>query len=246
MSDKIKDAFESFARSHLRREGPFLRKCGLIDSPYTYAVPDIEEAWQDWQRLNRTPDTSAKVDVEAVAKAIKHACDNATPIYVNCPNNNGGGEELEEEDECEGGSWCVFCSGTGKAFNGYAEGKREILQAHAAIAALSIPRSDVVELVRELVNESIDIRLLNDAITLITKSLAGMLTDSSFASPFIEDHRPRTPSWVMTHFRHDYDRRVQYVNDIKQRLDWIRNATEKARKSIAITKAEQWLKNQGE
>ena len=75
----------------------------------------------------------------------------------------------------------------------------------------------------------VDVRLLDDAITLITKSLAGMLTDTSFASPYVEDHRPRTPSWVMTHFIRDRDRRVQYVNDIKQRLDWIRNATEKAR-----------------
>lgn len=75
----------------------------------------------------------------------------------------------------------------------------------------------------------VDVRLLDDAITLITKSLAGMLTDTSFASPYIEDHRPRTPSWVMNHFIHDHDRRVQYVNDIKQSLDWKREFMKKFR-----------------
>jgi len=82
---------------------------------------------------------------------------------------------------------------------------------------------------RRLADELVDVRLLNDAITLITKSLAAMLTDTTFASPYIEDHRPRVPRWVMTHFRHDHDRRIQYVNDIRQRLDWIRNATAKVR-----------------
>jgi len=111
-------------------------------------------------------------------------------------------------------------------------------------AASRTPDASAVELVRELVEASVDIRLLNDAVTLITKSLAAMLTDPSFASPHIEDHRPRVPRWVMEHFRHDYTRRIQYVNDIKQRLDWIRNATEKARKSVAVTKATEWLKTQ--
>lgn len=93
-------------------------------------------------------------------------------------------------------------------------------------AARTLPPSD-----RE--GKLVDVRLLNDAITLITKSLAGMLTDASFASPYVEDHRPRTPSWVMTHFRHDHDRRIEYVNDIRQRLDWIRNATAKVREPSA-------------
>lgn len=75
----------------------------------------------------------------------------------------------------------------------------------------------------------VDVRLLNDAITLITKSLAAMLTDSSFASPYAEDHRPSTPRWVIRKFAHDCKRRTEYVNDIKQRLDWIRNATAKVR-----------------
>jgi len=88
--------------------------------------------------------------------------------------------------------------------------------------------------IEKLVDEAVDVMLLNDAIMLITKSLAGMLTDTSFASPYAEDHRATTPRWVIAKFAHDYDRRVQYVNDIKQRLDWVRNATEKARKGKAL------------
>jgi len=81
----------------------------------------------------------------------------------------------------------------------------------------------------------VDVRLLNDAIALITKSLASLLTDSNFSSPYVEDHRPSTPKWVIARFAADYDRRVAYVNDIKQSLDWIRNATEKVRSQALAT-----------
>lgn len=97
----------------------------------------------------------------------------------------------------------------------------ETRRAKAAIAAMqpSLPQGMTEE----------NVRLFNDAMTLITKSLAGMLTDNSFASPYPEDHRPTTPRWVIAKFAHDHDRRVAYVNDIKHRLDWIRNATESVR-----------------
>lgn len=45
------EQFEQFARKHLRKDGPFLRPCNLIDTPYTYADPNIEAAWEDWKKL---------------------------------------------------------------------------------------------------------------------------------------------------------------------------------------------------
>ena len=66
-----REAFEVFARKHLRKDGPFLRECGLIDSPFTYADPDIEDAWQDWHQLTRTPDTSAVELVRDLAETLK-------------------------------------------------------------------------------------------------------------------------------------------------------------------------------
>lgn len=76
---------------------------------------------------------------------------------------------------------------------------------------------------------AVDVPLLKDAITLMTKSLAGLLTDKNFASYYAEDHRKSTPRWVLAKFAHDDQLRIAYVNDINQYLNWIRNATEKVR-----------------
>jgi hypothetical protein len=58
--------FETFARKHLRKDGPFLRECGLIDSPFTYADPDIEGAWQDWRQARATLPTAEAPEYEVV------------------------------------------------------------------------------------------------------------------------------------------------------------------------------------
>ena len=168
----------------------------------------------------RTPDTSAKVDVEWVLQKFIQRADSE---YCK------GIHMATYDDDTRGWEARAKAGRYGEAEHKAHEKLNKHMGAHYTIydvvkevrAALQAPRSDT--------SAKVDVRLLNDAIALITKSLAAMLTDTSFASPYVEDHRPRVPSWVMTHFRHDHDRRVEYVNDIKQRLDWIRNATEKVR-----------------
>lgn len=94
----------------------------------------------------------------------------------------------------------------------------------------------------QLSEDFINVPLLNDAITLITKSLAEMLRGERFASPFAEDHRSTAPKWVIAMFAHDAELRTAYVNDINQYLNWIRNATEKARNQY---REQQAIKSRG-
>lgn len=90
-----------------------------------YKQTHIEAMFNGWQLARRTPDTSAKVDVEAVATAISKHMD-ACNLW-------------EDLRSCEPAVLGGICAGL----------------ARAALAALQAPRSDTsaVELVRALISD---------------------------------------------------------------------------------------------
>ena len=70
----------------------------------------------------------------------------------------------------------------------------------------------------------LDVLLVQDAITKITKAAANLVNGEGFTSSFAEDHRKTTPRWVIDSFIRDEAKRTYLGNDIAQALNWLRAA----------------------
>ena len=81
------------------------------------------------------------------------------------------------------------------------------------------------------VQESVDLCLIDDAITKITKAAANLVNGEGFTSSFEEDHRKTTPRWVLDCFKQDDAKRVWLGQEIAQGINWVRNATCKLREA---------------
>jgi len=76
MSDKDREVFEQIVRLTHKLDGPWLRHCGLIDTPYTYADPNTEDAWQQFKAaLTHSATALAEKDAEIawLRQALEHA-----------------------------------------------------------------------------------------------------------------------------------------------------------------------------
>lgn len=78
---------------------------------------------------------------------------------------------------------------------------------------------------------AVDLRLIDDAITKMTKAAANLVNGEGFSSSYPEDHRSTTPKWVINQFGLDNARRCDLGREIAQGINWVRNATAKLRES---------------
>lgn len=70
----------------------------------------------------------------------------------------------------------------------------------------------------------IDMDLMRDAITKITKAAANLLTGDGFSSTYAEDHPKAMPKWCLRLLDSDEKKRILLARDIAQGLEWIRAA----------------------
>lgn len=77
--------------------------------------------------------------------------------------------------------------------------------------------------------EVVDLALIDNAITKLTKAAANLVNGEGFSSSYAEDHRPTTPKWVIDCFVRDDAKRANLGQEVAQGIGWIRNATAKLR-----------------
>ncbi len=75
----------------------------------------------------------------------------------------------------------------------------------------------------------VDLRLVDDAITKLTKAAANLVNGQGFTSCHSEDHNRHAPRWLLKLIGSDDQKRIDLGQDVAQATNWVRNATSKLR-----------------